>query len=46
MEDSNRDGNSLAQIRKSYGSLQVIHDIDIDIASGEFLVLVGPFRLR
>ncbi|MEZ2128165.1 MULTISPECIES: ABC transporter ATP-binding protein [unclassified Sinorhizobium] len=33
---------SLRQIRKSYGSLQVIHDIDIDIASGEFLVLVGP----
>ena len=33
---------SLAQIRKSYGSLQVIHDIDIDIESGEFLVLVGP----
>jgi ABC-type sugar transport system ATPase subunit len=33
---------SLKQIRKSYGSLQVIHDIDIDIASGEFLVLVGP----
>ena len=33
---------SLKQIRKSYGSLQVIHDVDIDIASGEFLVLVGP----
>lgn len=33
---------ALKQIRKSYGDLQVIHDIDIDIASGEFLVLVGP----
>ena len=33
---------ALRQIRKTYGSLQVIHDIDIDIASGEFLVLVGP----
>ncbi|MFN7023038.1 MAG: ABC transporter ATP-binding protein [Pseudorhizobium sp.] len=33
---------SLRQIRKSYGSLQVIHDIDVEIASGEFLVLVGP----
>ncbi|YCI04827.1 sn-glycerol-3-phosphate ABC transporter ATP-binding protein UgpC [Ensifer sp. D2-11] len=33
---------ALRQIRKSYGSLQVIHDIDIEIASGEFLVLVGP----
>ena len=33
---------ALRQIRKTYGGLQVIHDLDIDIASGEFLVLVGP----
>ncbi|MCJ8518819.1 ABC-type sugar transport system ATPase subunit [Pseudorhizobium tarimense] len=33
---------SLREIRKSYGSLQVIHGIDINIESGEFLVLVGP----
>lgn len=33
---------ALKRISKSYGELQVIHDIDIDIASGEFLVLVGP----
>ena len=33
---------ALRQIRKTYGMLQVIHDVDIDIASGEFLVLVGP----
>ena len=33
---------ALRQIRKTYGSLQVIHDIDIEIASGEFLVLIGP----
>ncbi|YBV94490.1 sn-glycerol-3-phosphate ABC transporter ATP-binding protein UgpC (plasmid) [Phyllobacteriaceae bacterium JZ32] len=33
---------TLRQIRKTYSSLQVIHDIDIAIASGEFLVLVGP----
>ncbi|MFC3073618.1 ABC transporter ATP-binding protein [Shinella pollutisoli] len=33
---------ALRQIRKTYGSLQVIHDVDIEIASGEFLVLVGP----
>ena len=33
---------SLRQVRKSYGALQVIHDVDIEIASGEFLVLVGP----
>ncbi len=33
---------ALKEIQKSYGSLKVIHDIDIDIESGEFLVLVGP----
>lgn len=33
---------SLTQIRKSYGALQVIHDIDITIGAGEFIVLVGP----
>ncbi|MBU4527135.1 MAG: sn-glycerol-3-phosphate ABC transporter ATP-binding protein UgpC [Desulfomicrobium sp.] len=33
---------ALKRIRKSYGDLQVIHDIDIDIDSGEFVVLVGP----
>ncbi|MGV8938510.1 MAG: ABC transporter ATP-binding protein [Allorhizobium sp.] len=33
---------ALKQIRKSYGELQVIHDINIAIESGEFLVLVGP----
>ncbi|MGZ9808995.1 ABC transporter ATP-binding protein [Pseudoroseicyclus sp. H15] len=27
---------------KSYGGLKVLHDIDIEIGSGEFLVLVGP----
>lgn len=33
---------ALRKIRKTYGSLAVIHDVDIDIESGEFLVLVGP----
>ncbi|RDJ27910.1 sn-glycerol-3-phosphate ABC transporter ATP-binding protein UgpC [Bosea caraganae] len=33
---------SLNKVRKSYGSHAVIHDVDLDIASGEFLVLVGP----
>ncbi|GGA94288.1 ABC transporter ATP-binding protein [Brucella endophytica] len=32
----------LKQIRKTYSSLQVVHDVNISIASGEFLVLVGP----
>ncbi len=28
--------------RKSYGSLEVLHGVSIDIADGEFVVLVGP----
>lgn len=30
------------EIRKSYGSLEVIHGLNIDIADGEFVALVGP----
>ena len=33
---------ALQNIRKSYGSLPVIHGIDIAIKDGEFIVLVGP----
>jgi multiple sugar transport system ATP-binding protein len=33
---------ALADIHKSYGSMPVIHGVDIDIADGEFVVLVGP----
>ena len=29
-------------VRKAYGSVQVIHGVDIDIKDGEFVVLVGP----
>ncbi len=29
-------------IRKSYGDVGVLHGIDLDVADGEFLVLVGP----
>lgn len=35
-------GISLRQIRKAYGAVTVIHGVDIEIDSGEFLVLVGP----
>jgi multiple sugar transport system ATP-binding protein len=28
--------------RKSYGSLEVLHGVDVDIDDGEFVVLVGP----
>ena len=33
---------SLRDVRKSYGDLQVIHGVDIDIADGEFIVILGP----
>ena len=33
---------NLKNIKKSYGSLEVIHGIDLDIEAGEFIVFVGP----
>jgi multiple sugar transport system ATP-binding protein len=33
---------SIRDVRKSYGSLEVIHGVDVEIADGEFVVLVGP----
>jgi multiple sugar transport system ATP-binding protein/alpha-glucoside transport system ATP-binding protein len=33
---------SLRGVRKSYGSLEVVHGVDLDIKSGEFIVFVGP----
>jgi multiple sugar transport system ATP-binding protein/alpha-glucoside transport system ATP-binding protein len=33
---------TLRGIRKSYGSLEVVHGVDLDIKSGEFVVFVGP----
>jgi ABC-type sugar transport system ATPase subunit len=33
---------SLRSVRKSYGSLEVVHGVDLDIKSGEFVVFVGP----
>jgi ABC-type sugar transport system ATPase subunit len=35
-------GVTLREVRKSYGGLEVVHGIDLDVRSGEFLVLVGP----
>jgi len=29
-------------LRKSYGTVEVLHGVDVDIADGEFVVLVGP----
>ncbi len=33
---------SIRNVRKSYGALEVLHGISVEIADGEFVVLVGP----
>jgi sn-glycerol 3-phosphate transport system ATP-binding protein len=33
---------TLKDVRKSYAKLQVIHGVDVEIADGEFIVIVGP----
>src|ERR671932_838478 len=33
---------ALSGVRKSFGSTEVVHGVDIGIADGEFCVLVGP----
>ena len=33
---------TLRQVRKAYGSIEILHGIDLDIKSGEFIVFVGP----
>ena len=33
---------TLSHIKKQFGDVEVIHDISLDIAAGEFCVLVGP----
>ena len=35
-------GIKLTHLHKSYGSVQILKDINLDIASGEFMVFVGP----
>jgi multiple sugar transport system ATP-binding protein len=35
-------GISLRKVRKSFGALTVVHDIDLEIADKEFIILVGP----
>lgn len=32
----------IQNVTKSYGSVQVLHNVDIEVQEGEFLVLVGP----
>ena len=33
---------TFSEIRKSFGKTAVLHGISLDIADGEFMVLVGP----
>ena len=33
---------TLSDVRKSYSSLEIIHGVNLEVKSGEFLVLVGP----
>ena len=33
---------TIRNLRKSYGTTEVIHGLDVDIKNGEFVVLVGP----
>ena len=35
-------GLSFREVRKSYGELEVIHGVTMEIADGEFVVIVGP----
>ncbi|SMD01266.1 sn-glycerol-3-phosphate ABC transporter ATP-binding protein UgpC [Rhizobium sp. RU36D] len=35
-------GISLKKLNKSFGALTVVHDIDLEIADKEFIILVGP----
>ena len=33
---------TIRELRKAYGAVEVLHGLDLDIADGEFVVLVGP----
>ncbi|ODT81604.1 MAG: sugar ABC transporter ATP-binding protein [Pelagibacterium sp. SCN 64-44] len=35
-------GIKVTHLRKSYGAVEVLKDIDLDIRSGEFVIFVGP----
>ncbi|MET3600197.1 ABC transporter ATP-binding protein [Martelella mangrovi] len=38
----NPSGLSLRRVSKAFGAVQVIHDVDLEIEGGEFVVFVGP----
>jgi multiple sugar transport system ATP-binding protein len=33
---------SIDNVRKNYGNMEVLHGVSVDIADGEFVILVGP----
>ncbi|MEO8159087.1 MAG: ATP-binding cassette domain-containing protein, partial [Betaproteobacteria bacterium] len=33
---------SVRNVRKVFGTVEVLKDIDLEVESGEFLILVGP----
>jgi multiple sugar transport system ATP-binding protein len=33
---------AIREVRKSFGNVEVIHGVDVDIGDGEFVILVGP----
>jgi len=33
---------AIREVRKSFGSVEVIHGVNVDISDGEFVILVGP----
>ena len=35
-------GISIRRVEKSYGKTHVVHGLDLEIASGEFVVILGP----
>ena len=35
-------GLNIQNVKKSFGAVDIIHGIDVDIAEGEFVILVGP----
>jgi multiple sugar transport system ATP-binding protein len=42
IEEVGMAGVTLSGVRKTYGQLEVIHGIDLEVQAGELLVLVGP----
>jgi multiple sugar transport system ATP-binding protein len=34
--------DNIIEVHKSYGSAPILHRVSVDIADGEFVILVGP----